>query len=267
MSMIFYERALALNRERHQQLKIQLKANHFSFARKTNSVLIAGSELAEAARDYPLVFIGSEEGVFTLAALVGLNDKENILVDAEGRWEANTYIPAFIRRYPFVLAGSDNSEALTVCVDEAYSGIGVEQGEPLFNADGSETTYLKGVIEFLVRFHGEMKRTNAFAAKVNEMGLLVPKVVTFERDGVKKTLEGAWVVDEVALNALSDDKLLELVKTGYLGWVYAHLMSLGNLQRLARRMDAARQALAATPVAKTESADSALGSEPSTAIH
>ena len=262
MALIFYERAIALNRDRHQKLKIQLKADHFSFARKTNSVLIAGSEIGEAARDYPLVFVGSETGGFTLAALVGLNDKDNVLVDGDGFWEANTYIPAFIRRYPFVLAGTDGAEALTVCVDEAYAGLNDDSGQPLFELDGSETAYLKGVIEFLVKFHGEMKRTNAFAEKVKEMGLLTSKVVTFERDGVKKTLEGAWVIDEAALNVLDDNKLLELVKTGYLGWIYAHLMSLKNIQRLAKRMDSARDA-----AAKSETAESALTSVTSDAIH
>ncbi len=258
MSMIFYERAIALNRERHQALKIQLKADHFSFARKTNSVLIAGSEFAEAARDYPIVFVGSEKGPFTLAALVGLNDKENVLVGADGRWEPNAYIPAFIRRYPFVLAGADGAETLTVCVDEAYDGLDNERGEALFNADGTETTYLKNVIEFLVLFHGEMKRTSAFATRVFEMGLLTSKVVTFEREGIKKTLEGAWVVDEAKLNALGDDKLLELVKTGYLGWIYAHLMSLNNLKRLARRMDARRPPPALPVEAIAEAATGAI---------
>lgn len=262
MALIFYERAIALNRERHQQLKIQLKADHFAFATKTNSVLIAGSEFAEAARDYPIVFVGSEGGPFTLAALVGLNDKENVLVNADGRWEPNTYVPAFIRRYPFVLAGTEGAEALTVCVDESYDGLSNDQGEPLFNADGTETAYLKSVIEFLVLFHGEMKRTSTFAAKIFEMGLLTSKVVTFEREGVKKTLEGAWVVDEAKLNALSDDKLLDLVKTGYLGWIYAHLMSLNNLQRLAKRMDAFR--LASTPSAD---APAAAADDASKAVH
>ncbi|RYF25696.1 MAG: SapC family protein, partial [Comamonadaceae bacterium] len=122
MALLFYERAIALNRERHQKLKIQLKANHFAFAKKTNSVLIAGSEFAEAAREYPIVFVGNEGGPFTLAALVGLNDKDNVLVNDNGSWEPDTYIPAFIRRYPFVLAGSEGAESLTVCVDEAYAG-------------------------------------------------------------------------------------------------------------------------------------------------
>ena len=244
--MIFYEKAVALNRELHQNLKIQLRANQFSFAKKTNSVLIAGSELAEAGRDYPIVFVGAESGPFTLAALVGLNDQENVLVGEDGRWEANTYIPAFIRRYPFVLADNEGGEALTVCVDQAYDGLSHEQGEALFNADGTESTYLRNVIDFLALFHGEMKRTSAFAAKVFELGLLVSKVVSFERDGVKKTLEGAWVIDEARLNALSDDKLLELLKTGCFGWIYAHLMSLNNLQRMAQRIDTQRvMALAA----------------------
>ncbi|MDO9402770.1 MAG: SapC family protein [Polaromonas sp.] len=245
MALIFYERAIALNRERHQKLKIQLKQDHFAFAKKTNSVLVAGSEFAEAAREYPVVFVGNEGGPFTLAALVGLNDKDNVLVNDKGIWEPDTYIPAFIRRYPFVLAGNEGAESLTVCVDEAYAGLGDEQGEALFNADGTETTYLKNVIEFLVLFHSEMKRTAAFAARMLELGLLTSKVVTFEREGTKKTLEGAWVVDEAKLNALDDAKLLDLVKTGYMGWIYAHLMSLNNLSRLAKRMDKARIASAA----------------------
>ena len=123
-SMIFYERAIVLNRDRHQDLKLQVDAQHFLFATKTNSVLLAASEFAEAVRDYAIVFVGSEGGPFTVAALVGLGDKENLMVDASGAWETGTYIPAFIRRYPFVLAGDDDGESMTVCVDEAYKGLG-----------------------------------------------------------------------------------------------------------------------------------------------
>ncbi|HEY4541402.1 MAG TPA: SapC family protein [Noviherbaspirillum sp.] len=235
--MIFYERAVALNRDRHQKLKIRILPEHFSFAQKTNSVLLAGSEFAEACRDYPIVFVGSEGGPFTAAALVGLGDKENLFVDGNGTWERGTYIPAFIRRYPFVLAGAETAETLTVCVDEAYKGLGEEEGEALF-ADGQESDYLKNVVEFLRLFHGEMKRTATFAAKLAELGVLSPKVITVERNGSKQTLEGLWVVDEAKLNALDDAKTLELVRTGYLGWIYAHLLSLRNVGRLANRMDA-----------------------------
>lgn len=256
-TMIFYDRAVALNRDRHQKLKIQLKKDHFSFSAKTNSVLVAGSEFVEASRDYPIVFVGKEGGPFTLAALVGLSDKDNLLVDENGNWEPDAYIPAFIRRYPFVLAGGDDAESLTVCIDEAYPGLNEERGEALFNADGTETPYLKGVIDFLVLFHSEMKRTSAFAEKVASLGLLTSKVVTIEREGSKQTLEGAWVVDEAKLNALDDAAMLDLVRTGYLGWIYAHLMSLNNVSRLAKRLDKRR--IAQTAAAASEAAEAGSG--------
>lgn len=237
-TMIFYERAVALNRERHQKLKIRILPDHFAFAAKTNSVLLAGSEFAEACRDYPIVFVGSEGGPYTAAALVGLGENENLFATDAGSWERGTYIPAFIRRYPFVLAGAESAETLTVCIDEAYKGLGEEEGEALFDAEGKESEYLKSVVDFLRLFHGEMKRTAAFAAKLAEIGVLTPKVITIEREGKKQTLEGLWVVDEAKLNGLDDAKTLELVRTGYMGWIYAHLLSLRNVGRLANRMDA-----------------------------
>jgi SapC len=241
-TMIFYERAVALNRDRHQKLKIQLKADHFSFAAKTNSVLLASSEFAEASRDYPIVFVGKEGGPFTVAVLVGLSDKENLLVGEGGVWESGTYIPAFIRRYPFVLAGADDAESLTVCIDESYAGLTDVSGESLFSTDGVETEYLKNVVEFLRLFHSEMKRTSAFASKVAELGLLTPKVITVEHEGRKQTLDGLWVVDETKLTALSDAQTLDLVRTGTLGMIYAHLVSLNNVARLAKRLDSRRKA-------------------------
>jgi len=241
-TMIFYERAVALNRERHQKLKIRIKENHFSFTAGTNSVLLAGSEFAEASRDYPIVFVGKEGGPFTAAVLVGLADKENLLVDENGVWEAGTYIPAFIRRYPFVLAGSEDAESLTVCVDESYSGLGEAAGEPLFAEDGKETEYLTNVVEFLRLFHNEMKRASTFAIKLSELGLLTPKIITVENNGRKHTLDGLWVVDEAKLNALDDEKMLALVRSGELGLIYAHLLSLNNVARLGKRLDAKRKA-------------------------
>ncbi len=239
--MIFYEQAVALNRERHQKLKIQIKPEHFSFAAQTNSVLLAGSEFSEASRDYPIVFVGQEGGPFTVAVLVGLTGNENLMVSANGTWENGAYIPAFIRRYPFVLAGADDAESLTVCIDEAYSGLTNLAGEPLFSPEGGETEYLKNVVEFLRVFHAEMKRTSEFASRVAALGLLAPKVVSIEFEGVKKTLDGLWVIDEEKLNALDDAQTLELVRSGYMGLIYAHFFSLKNVARLAGRLDGRRK--------------------------
>jgi hypothetical protein len=243
-SLIFYEKAVALDRNRHQNLKIQTKADHFSFSRKTNSVFLAASEFSEAAHDYPIVFVGSQGGPFTAVALVGLSGDDNLMVGADGAWEAGSYVPAFIRRYPFILSGTDQAETLTVCLDEAYTGLGQIEGESFFNADGTETVYLKNVIEFLRQFHAEMHKTNAFANKLAQLGLLSSKVITVEFEGQKRNLEGLWLVDEQKLLALDDAQVLDLVRSGYLGLIYAHFLSLSNVMRLARREDQRRKAQA-----------------------
>ncbi|HYC46416.1 MAG TPA: SapC family protein [Burkholderiales bacterium] len=241
--MLFYERAIALNRERHQKLKLEPAQNHFAFASQTNAMLLASTELAEAARDYPIVFVGAEGGPFTLAALVGLRNSENLLVDASGRWEANTYVPAFARRYPFVLAEGEDKSILTVCVDETYPGLNEERGEALFDGDGKETAYLQRVLEFLRAFHTDMTQTRDFAARLNALGLLVSKVITIEQQRTgepqRQVLEGLWIVDEEKLRAIDDARIVELFRNGYMGWIYAHLLSLGNVRRLAARLDRA----------------------------
>lgn len=243
-AMNFYGNAVALNRDRHKDLKMQVQPDHYAIARGTNSVLLAGTEFAEAAGDYPIIFVGQEGGPFTTAVLVGLDDKENLFVSEEGVWEAGTYVPAFMRRYPFVLAGPDDAPTFTVCVDENYAGLTNQGGEELFDEKGAESGYLKKVVEFLRLFHVEMQSTKAFATKLAELGLLTPKVISIEQSGQKKTLDGFWVVDEEKFRALQDPEVLGLMKTGYLGLVYAHLLSLKNVARLARRADERRVAQA-----------------------
>lgn len=236
-AMIFYENAVPLNREQHQGLRVKAGSNDYGFAARTNSLLLAGTEIVEAARDYPVVFIGSE-GQFTLAALVGLAGQRNLFVNAEGHWTPHAYLPAFVRRYPFVLAQATSAdESLTVCVDESSPLLSREEGEPLFDEEGRETAALANVLEFLRLFHAEMTRTREFANRLHELGLLEQKVITVDRKGEKQQLEGMWVVDEARLLQLPDETVLSLFRSGFLGWVHAHLLSLGNVTRLARRLD------------------------------
>lgn len=237
-TMLFYERAIPLNRERHQNLKLQVNPDHYQFAASTNSVLLAGSEFGEALRDYPIVFIGAENGPYAAAALVGFSEKENLMVDAAGAWARDTYVPAFIRRYPFILASDDGSDTMTVCLDEAYQGFNTERGEALFGADGADTEYLKGVVGFLQLFHAEMKRTNEFAARIAKLGLLTSKVINVQGNGTTQTLSGLWLVDQEKLNALDDAQMVALARSGDLGLIYAHLLSLPNVSRLAARRSA-----------------------------
>lgn len=235
--LMFYERPVALNRERHSKLRIDVKPDHYRFAARTNAVPIMSTEFMEAARDYPIVFVGEEGGPFNVAALVGLRDGENLMIDDAGQWQKGCYVPAFARRYPFVLAQGEDGDKLTVCIDEVYSGLNDEKGEALFD-DGKETPYLKRVLDFLQAFHTEAQRTAAFASRLNELGLLVPKVINVERKGQpRQALRGLWIVDVAKLRGIDDARVIELYRSGYLSWIEAHLVSLGSLVRLVARLD------------------------------
>ena len=258
-STLFYERPVILNRERHKHTRLAPAVNHFAFAARTNALPIATTEFGEAARHYPIVFVGEEGGPFGVAALVGLTRDENLLVDAQGRWATGTYVPAFARRYPFVLARGvqgQPEDQLTVCVDEVYPGLSADGqggGEALFDAGGQETPYLQRVLEFLSAFEQDIQRTRAFTQRLEELGLLAPKTITVERRGAKQTLEGVWIVDEVKLRALDDARVVGLFRANYLPWIEAHLLSLGNLQQLAARLDV-REALSEAAAAPAETA-------------
>lgn len=234
---VFYERAVALDRQRHQKLKIDIQPGHFSFASKINALPIAATEFADAARNYPIVFVGGEPGSFHVAALLGLRNQENLFVNSDGAWDADTYIPAFARRYPFVLAASDAQDRFAVCVDEAYAGINEQRGTPLFADDGKESDYLQRMLGFLRAYHAEVTRTRDFANRLAELGMLESKVIAVEKAGQKEFLRGLWIVDEAKLKRLDDARIVEFFHSGYLRLIELQRWSLANVTRLAKRLE------------------------------
>lgn len=244
-TMIFYQKPVALNRERHRKLKLDAGACNYLFAAKTNSLLLAATEMIDAAASYPVVFVGQAGGPYTLAALVGLTHQENLFVDAAGRWDAGSYVPAFARRYPFVLASGDEQHPdLAVCVDESFAGLNEERGQPLFDAEGKETALLTGAIDFLRHYHAEMDNTNAFAQRLSDLGLLTQKSFEVERDGKKLVVDGVVLIDADRLAALDDATVLNMVRSGDMALAHAHLLSLKQIPHLAVRLgERARSAL------------------------
>jgi len=142
---MFYERLIALNRERHATLKMAVTPDHYRFAARTNAVPIMSTEFAEAARDYPIVFVGEEGNTFNVAALVGMRDQENLIVGSDGQWVKGVYVRAFARRYPFLLAKTDNSDNLMVCIGEVFPDQPVQTGQ------SHQYTLASAVLGFLFR--------------------------------------------------------------------------------------------------------------------
>lgn len=237
-TLVFYEKPVAIDRNTHRNMRIKLRAGDCSFAARTNSVFLAAREFGLAAIHHPIVFVGDrEQRAMVAAALLGLRDAENLCVDADGRWDADAYAPAFVRRYPFVLAEDGEEEQLTVCVDSAFAGLNESEGEALFDAQGQETPYFKGVIEFMRQYRREMLLCNKLVRELSDAGLLVERAIDVEMPGgQKRKLEGFMVVDEEKLNRLDYEHIGKLHASGALALAYAHLISIGNLGRLVGRL-------------------------------
>lgn len=229
-TLLLYKEIKALNRDEHKALKLAGLQNS-EFAASTHLVPLAGLEFFQASRHYPIVFIGEGEAAMPIA-LLGLKEGHNGYVGADQQWAENTYIPAFVRRYPFVLA-QDGAENFTVCFDSAYPGWNEEEGRELFTEEGQNSEFLEEMIQFLQNFTAEMERTRRFVAKLNELELLAPRTLKLSHtSGESFVLSDFLAVDEEKFLALGEEQVVELHRAGFLGWIYAHLISLGNANQL-----------------------------------
>lgn len=235
-TLLFYHKPIALNREAHKNLKVR-SVPSFAYAAAISSVPLTVNEFAAAARTLPILFVPDPRKQPTPIALLGLQREQNLFIEADGRWTGN-YIPAFIRRYPFVLIDTDKPNDFTVGIDSAYPGFNTEVGEPMFGEDGSEGPGLKRAIEFLNAYRIDAGRTQDFVAQVQRLDLLIPRALNVQhQDGSKYNLDGFFVVDEQRLGKLDEKEAGALLRSGHLALIYMHLLSLHNLTDLSSRLE------------------------------
>lgn len=234
--LLFYERPVPLNKDVHRNLCIKVADNLYGFSRVTNSVLLAGVEFSHAAKEYCIVFSKAGELIMPVA-LLGLRNDENLYVNADNRWDA-TYVPAFVRRYPFILADSgQNVDQKTVCIDETFAGFNDKEGRRLFKDDGESTEFLDSAVKFLQDYQAQYQRTEIFINRIKDLDLLTElNAQTQLPNGQKLSMGGILGIDENKLLQLEKNKALELFRSGELSWIYAHLLSLSNMQKLGERL-------------------------------
>ena len=238
---LFYQEPVALNREVHSKLRVGKSPKGYAFAAKSHSVILAPVEFFEACKEYPIIFSTAADGSVTPIALLGFREGENLFVDVEGEWDAR-YIPAYVRRYPFILSES-GSDDLTVCLDQTYDGLGAADGEAIFTPEGAYSDYMKQTMEFLRNFHVQFQNGAPFGEKLKELDLLKPMDALIElNDGRKFALNGFSVVDEQKMQGLSDEELGSLLRPGYLALIYAHLLSLSTMSALVDRLSGLAEA-------------------------
>jgi hypothetical protein len=227
-----FERVVPVNKERHAGKKVRA-SNDFRFASKFHVAYVTVHEFARAAAIYPLVFLEDKESdQFRPVALMGLDAGENLFVDNQGQW-AGSYIPAIIRRYPFALTKAAEADRFIVCVDEASDLLSDTEGASLFDEQGNPTQ----VIENVKRYLGELQQmdtmTHEFGQFLVQNNLLTPLNMRVNAANQARNITGCYVINEERLNNFSDAKFLEVRQKGYLPAIYAHLISLSQIERLA----------------------------------
>ena len=170
--LLIYETVVPLSASRHRGCAVEMSRN-YGFSSKTNSVPLMAVEFPHAASEYAIVFAGTKENVMP-AVILGVRDSENLFLSQDAKWDAK-YIPAFVRRYPFVFSTSADKERFLLCVDEAYSGFNREgRGQKLFGDDDKPTPYVDNILNFLQQYQAQFNRTQALCQMVRQLDLLEP---------------------------------------------------------------------------------------------
>lgn len=198
-----------------------------------HAIPLTSDEFVSAGRYFPIVFSSGENPV--PLALMGLNEGVNVFVDDQGKLINPVYVPAYVRRYPFMLARlNPDSEDLSLCFDPTSPAIGkFQEGDALF-ADGQPTEPVNSVLEFCRTFEEAGQRTSMFVEELKKADLLMDGEVAIQPEGNDKPFiyRGFQMVDENKLRELRGDVLRKMMQNGILALIFAHLFSLQLMREI-----------------------------------
>jgi len=232
--LLIYETAAPVSYGRHGEWCVEVGTD-YSFSRGVNSVPLMSVEILNAAAEYAVVFGGTGDVVMP-AVILGLRGDENLYLTEQGGWQAR-YIPAFLRRYPFVFSSPDEGKTFTLCIDEKFPGFNqTGRGERLFTSERKPTPYVENVLKFLQQYQVEFRRTQAFCKKLKDLNLLEPMQAQINLDsGERMFLTGFSAVNRARLKTLSAEALVDVAKSDELELIYAHLSSMRNFSGMRDR--------------------------------
>jgi len=232
MIPLFYDHPVALHPQAHGELGLTLLPG-YGFASRTNAIPLAMSEFVMAAQSYPIAF--TDEARTRPVAVVGLRADENLFVDAQGHWLEGAYIPAYVRRYPFLLSEYGAGEGVELCVEARVLS---QSGLPIFRGDEPTDLALQA-LRFCQSVHAAEAATTPFLSALAACGLFEPRTVSVQmQDGREVRLAGFQALDEARFSGLADDAFLVLRRQGWLEPVYAQIQSNLNWSRLGQMLSA-----------------------------
>ena len=228
---LFYKNPVPLDAKKHADLA--LKQNFgLGFTKGINAIPINLIEMPQVCHYYPIAF--SPDANATPVAILGVRNDENLFLNDDGTWNAEAlYIPAYIRRYPFIFSEMPDGEQLSLCLD-LNDDVTEEGGEQRFFDEDSKPTQLSSnALEFCKSYHAAAKQTLEFSQWLNESDMLVEREAQINAgEKTRINFSGFKIVDEKKLSELPESQIAELHKKGWLPFLYAHLFSGAQWQRL-----------------------------------
>lgn len=236
---LFYQRPEVLQFDAHAESAITT-AEDYGFAAHSPALPLCAGEFLAAGRHYPIVF--SLSGGHMPMAVTGLGDNRNLFIEGKA-WRAHSYVPAYVRRYPFILTRSLDGQDTLLSVDTASPRFAIKAPRTdgylhVFDADGQPMAYANTAMDLCMSFNQDYQRTESFAALLLKHALLR----SFQADvrvagGRSLRLEGFCVVDEARFRALPADVVAEWHGMGWLDLIILHLASQHNWSELIRIYD------------------------------
>src|SRR5215469_3375766 len=222
---LFYRRPAALSPFLHVELALD-GGGDYGFARATNSIPLNAVEFGLAARHYPIVFAPSAP-VFPIA-IVGVHKDRNLFVDDAGHWRDSVYVPAWVRRYPFIFLEEPGNKDFILGIDEAAPML-KSGGENRLFRGGKPMPVLEHAVALCSEFQNHLAMTREFCKALDDEGLLTAKEagVTL-KDGRSFRLTGFRVVDEKQFDKLDGKVFQRFHRRGWLAPIYLHLASVAN---------------------------------------
>lgn len=229
---LFYKRPVPIDISRHINSCIITESN-FSFARDTNSIPLNTIEFIEAAKTYPIVFTNAENPL--PVAVVGL-EQTNYFIRPDNDWQEGAYIPAYIRQYPFIFLENSGEKKFYLCIDEEspqFSATQKNEATPIYTIKNQPSELTSNALKFCTAFYQHHMITRGFCADLKEHNLLQPyeSEMTLS-SGRKVKLSGFQMIDEKALNNLSNKAYLALRDKGWIPFIYFSLSSVSNWKKL-----------------------------------
>ncbi len=233
---LFYNDLQPLSSQAHADYRVK-STDVAPFLANQHAIPVTVEEFPLVQRRLPIVFSAGPEPV--PLALMALNEGLNVFFDETGKLiEDDFYIPAYIRRYPYLLARlRPESDELSLCFDPTSPTIGAfDEGEKLFD-DGQPSELTKAILQFNEQFEQAGQRTAMFMKELADMKLLMDGEVSIQPDGAAQPFvyRGFQMVDEAKLNELRGDQLRKIVQNGMLPLIYAHLFSLSQMREIFAR--------------------------------